>query len=85
LRLFIKQNVSRVNGSDLAVFELVEKYMKFCADSGWIPVPSNIVNRQLDDILLELFAVSKSNSIKRNDTAVRGYRNLRFRSPTDEE
>jgi Predicted ATPase len=85
LRIFVKQNVSRFNGSDLTVSELVEKYMKFCADSGWSPIPVAIVHRQLDDILLELFAVSKSNSIGRNGTAVRGYRNLKFRSPTDED
>jgi hypothetical protein len=85
LRLFVKQSVSRFDGSDLAVSELVEKYMKFCADSAWSPIPVTVVHRQLDDILLELFAVSKSNSIQRNGTAVRGYRNLRFRLPTDED
>ena len=85
LRLFVKQNVSRFDDSDLAVSELVEQYMKFCADSGWSPIPVNVVHRQLDDILLELFAVSKSNSIQRNGAAVRGYRKLRFRSPTDED
>jgi hypothetical protein len=85
LRLFVKQNVSRFDGSDLSVSELVEKYIKFCADSGWSPIPINIVHRQLDDIVLELFAASKSNSIQRNGTAVRGYRNLKFRLPTDED
>jgi putative DNA primase/helicase len=85
LRLFVKQNVSRVNGgSDLSVSELVEKYMKFCADSGWSPIPVALVHRQLDDILLELFTVSKSGSIQRNGSQVRGYRNLKFRSANDE-
>jgi hypothetical protein len=66
LRLFVKQSVSRSEGSDLAVSELVESYMKFCTDSGWSPIPANVVHRQLDEILLELFAVSKSAF---NDTA----------------
>jgi putative DNA primase/helicase len=85
LRLFVKQSVSRFEGSDLAVSELVESYMKFCTDSGWSPMPTNVVYRQLDEILLELFAVSKSNSIPRHGTEVRGYRNLKFRLPTDED
>jgi hypothetical protein len=67
LRIFIKQNVSRAAGSDLAVSELVENYMKFCTDSGWSPIPVNVVYRQLDDILLELFAVSNPTAF--NDTA----------------
>ncbi len=85
LRLFIKQSVSRVDAGDLAVSELVEKYMKFCSDSGWSPIPVSVVHRQLDDILLELFAVSRSNSVQRQGKAVRGYRGLRFRLPTEEE
>jgi hypothetical protein len=52
---------------------------------GWSPIPANVVHRQLDDILLELFAVSKSNSIPRHGKQVRGYRNLKFRLPTDED
>jgi P4 family phage/plasmid primase-like protien len=85
LRLFVKQSISRFEGSDLAVSELVESYMKFCIDSGWNPIPANVVYRQLDEILLELFAVSKSNSIPRHGSQVRGYRNLKFRLPTDED
>jgi phage/plasmid-associated DNA primase len=85
LRLFVRQSVSRVNGSDLAVFELVEKYIQFCADSGWSPVVGPTLHQQLDDLLLELFGASKSNSVGRSGKSVRGYRNLRFRLPTDED
>jgi phage/plasmid-associated DNA primase len=85
LRIFVKESVTRFDGCDLAVSELVEKYMKFCTHNGWSPLPVDVVYRQLDDILLELFAVSKSNSIQRQGKEVRGYRKLKFRLPTDED
>jgi phage/plasmid-associated DNA primase len=81
LRLFIRDNVRRSNGSDLTVTEIVQAYAHYCPDQGWDPLPESQIGKQLPSIMLELFQKATSNSLKREGRAARGYRGVAFINP----
>jgi putative DNA primase/helicase len=82
LRLFLLEKVEKVENADydLAVSEIVEEYAAFCPEKGWNPLPITEVQRSLEGLMLQLFHVSKSHSIKRDGRSVRGFYKIRFKS-----
>jgi hypothetical protein len=59
--------------------EIIEKYAVFCAhpDRGWYP-NRRLIERQLPNIMLQLFKTVSSNNILRNGKKLRGYRNVTY-------
>ena len=80
LRHFIENRIVTDYGSDLAVEEIVEAYADFCPELGWNPLPITEIQRDLPSLMLELFRTTKSNDIRRNDRARKGFRNVAFKS-----
>jgi phage/plasmid-associated DNA primase len=78
LRHFIENRVVIDYGSDLAVEEIVEAYAEYCPEVGWNPMHITEIQRDLPSLMLELFRTTKSNDIRRNDKARKGFRNVAF-------
>jgi putative DNA primase/helicase len=79
LRLFLQEAIAEADGEDLSVNEIVEAYAAFCPEKGWNPLAITEVHRSLEGLMLELFHVTKSHCIKRNDRSVRGFFGVRFK------
>jgi len=79
LRFFLRERVERAPGHDVAVSELFEAYAEFCPDMGWEPLPVTEVHRSVEGLILELFHVTKANSVKRDGRYVRGFRGISFK------
>ena len=80
LRIYLRENIVRTtNGANLTAAEIIEAYNSFCTNCGWSPVPGNVAQRQLDDLMLELFSVAKVNNVPRDGKSQRGFRNVRLR------
>jgi phage/plasmid-associated DNA primase len=73
LRLFLQDAVENADGVDVSVNEIVEAYATFCPEKGWNPLPITEIHRSLEGLMLELFRVTKSHSVKRDGKAVRGF------------
>ena len=78
LRKFLAERVICDADSDLTGEEIKSAYAEFCGDSGWNPLPYTLIERQLQDLMLELFHTTRSNSIKRDERALRGWRKVRL-------
>jgi P4 family phage/plasmid primase-like protien len=79
LRYFLKDRVATRAGSDLTVQEIIERYAEFCPSKGWDALPITVIQRQLEGLMLELFSVTKSNSIERpGQRNPRGFRGVEF-------
>ena len=73
LRFFLRDRVERSEDADLSVGEIVEAYAEFCPDMGWNPMPITEIQHSLEGLMLELFHVAKSHSVKRDSRSVRGF------------
>jgi phage/plasmid-associated DNA primase len=74
---FIKAHIKAHPHDDLTTDEIIEKYAVYCAhpDRGWYP-NRRLVERQLPNIMLQMFQTVSTNSILRNGKKLRGYRNV---------
>jgi uncharacterized protein DUF5906/bifunctional DNA primase/polymerase-like protein len=79
LRFFLQKRVERAKGTDLSVNEIVEAYAGFCPEMGWQPLPITEVHASLEGLMLELFHVTKSHSLKRDGKSVRGFFGVAFK------
>jgi hypothetical protein len=79
LRLFLQEAVEKAEGADLSVNEIVEAYAAFCPEKSWNPLPITEIHRSLEGLMLELFQVTKSHCVKRDDKAVRGFFGVAFK------
>jgi phage/plasmid-associated DNA primase len=80
LRFFLREHVERTEGGDLSVNEIVEAYAAFCPEMGWKAMPITEVHDSLEGLMLELFQVTKSHSLKRGGKSVRGFFGVDFKS-----
>jgi phage/plasmid-associated DNA primase len=79
LRLFLQEAIVQAEGKNLSVNEIVEAYAAFCPEKGWDPLPITEIQRSLEGLMLELFHVTKSHCVKRDDRSVRGFFGVRFK------
>jgi phage/plasmid-associated DNA primase len=79
LRLFLREAIVEAEGEDLSVNEIIEAYAAFCPEKGWDPLPITEIQRSLEGLMLELFHVTKSHCIKRDDRSVRGFFGVGFK------
>ena len=80
LRMFVRTRIERGDGDNVTTSELVQAYAVFCADQGWNPLPTTVVERKAPDLMLEYWQVPKSNSIvdEGKRSSGRGWRNVRL-------
>ena len=80
LREFLSNHVEKSSLDDVTSDELKESYASYCISQEWDPLPIRTIERQLPDLMLELFQTNKSNSIKRSESrSLRGYRGVRLK------
>jgi putative DNA primase/helicase len=94
LRLFLKHRVQTRKGANLTTEEIIERFAVYCSEQGW-GMSSTMAERQLPDLMMELFNVSKSNNIEREGALkadgqreirqLRGFRGVAFRPDHDED
>lgn len=82
VRLFLLEAVEKAEGGDLSVSEIIEQYAAFCPEKGWNPLPITEVYRTLEGLMLQLFHVAKSHSLKRDGRSVRGFYGVVFKNET---
>src|SRR5207248_8872312 len=80
LRVFLRARIERGEGDSLAVDEIMEEYADFCPERGWQPLSITEVRSSLEALMLELFRVTKSHSVRREDKCVRGFWGVRFKA-----
>jgi putative DNA primase/helicase len=85
LRIFLRENLAGVRGRDLTADEIITEYNRYAIDAGWNPTPRTLAQRQLEDLMLELFSVVKVNDIKRDGKNQRGFRNVRIRQDDEQD
>jgi putative DNA primase/helicase len=79
LKLFVRERMDRHEYGDVTCSEVQQAYAEYCADKGWNALPITIVERQLADIILDTFHVTKSHSIERDGKkSNRGWRKVRL-------
>ena len=82
LRLFLMAKMQTKAGCNLTTPEIVERFATYCSEHGW-GMSSTIAERQLPDLMFELFNVGKSNNLQREGKTHRGFRGLTFRPDDD--
>jgi phage/plasmid-associated DNA primase len=79
VRHFVSMHIKADPNDDLTTAEIIEKYAAYCADPdrGWnINVRS--VERELPNVMMQLFKTGVNTNIMRNGKKLRGYRNVTF-------
>ena len=79
LRHFLQERVASDAWGDLTVTEIVEAYAAYCPERHWQPMPVTEVHNKLEGLMLELFGVTKSHDIKRNERNQRGFSRVKFK------
>lgn len=79
IRHFLNDRIVADALGDLSVQEIVEAYAEYCPTRGWESKPITVVYRELDSLMLELFHVTKSHSVRRDDKDVRGFNRVGFK------
>ncbi len=86
LRMFLKEQVQTKTGANLTTEEIVQRYATYCAERNWT-MASSIVEKELPDLMLELFSVSKSHNVQRLVDGEmkdrKGYRGVDWRPEDD--
>ena len=77
---YLQDRVVKDATGDLTVEEIVAGYLQHCPARGWVPIPTSLIQRRLEERMLELFQTAKSNSIVRDGVCCRGFRNVRFKA-----
>ena len=77
---YLQERVVKDATGDLTVEEIVTGYLQYCPVKGWVPIPTTLIQRRLEERMLELFQTGKSNSIDRGGVCCRGFRNVRFKT-----
>ena len=79
IRAFASERLELNAGSDITGAEALTAYCSFCDDKGWQAKLQRHFERELPDIILELFRKIKHTSIQRDTGNQRGYLGLRFK------
>jgi P4 family phage/plasmid primase-like protien len=83
LKLFVRERMERHEYGDVTCSEVQQAYAEYCADKGWNALPITVVERQLADLMLDTFHVTKSHSIERDGKkSNRGWRKVSLRTVT---
>ncbi|HWV98534.1 MAG TPA: DUF5906 domain-containing protein [Candidatus Acidoferrum sp.] len=83
LRHFLQDRVSLDTYGDVTVTELVEAYAAYCPERRWQPMAVTEVHNKLEALMLEMFGVTKSHDIKRNEKNQRGFSRVKLRPLAD--
>jgi phage/plasmid-associated DNA primase len=84
IRIFLMRSIKRSDESEksLSVRKIIAAYNEFCLERGWDPIAVSIVERQLPDLMSELFGVLKSHDLLGGEEGyfARGFHGIEFSS-----
>jgi phage/plasmid-associated DNA primase len=84
IRIFLVRSIKRSDEPDksLSVRKIIGAYNKFCLECRWDPIAVSIVERQLPDLMSDLFGVLKSHDLLGGAEGYfsRGFHGVEFRS-----
>jgi hypothetical protein len=78
IRHFVTERIESAKGADLTASEILSAYFDYCSDKGWVAFTSKHVERELPDIMLELFRSARNTHVERDGKRQRGYPNVSF-------
>jgi P4 family phage/plasmid primase-like protien len=85
IRSFLRRCVTRAGReSDVTTEELIEAYHAFCDSRGWDAAPAGSLEKHFPNVMLEMFRLNKTNNLKREGTARRGYTRVKLLDLEDE-
>jgi P4 family phage/plasmid primase-like protien len=84
LRIFLTRQLQTKAESTLTTDEIVSRYSVWCTHRGY-SISIGQIERQLPDVIFELFGCRKVNDIERDGKAKRGYRHLAFRPENNDD
>ena len=79
LQVFVKERIISQDGEDLTTDEIVRAYFGFCNKRGWTTRPTQVVERELKDLMPEIHNSSNTTHLSRDEKRARGYKNVAFR------
>jgi putative DNA primase/helicase len=79
LKIFLKENVVHNPDENATGAEIISAYNQYCIKAEWTPIPYTRCQKQLDDLMLELFSTARVNDIKRHEKAQRGFRRVQLK------
>lgn len=82
VRAFVEACVDRDGGSEVLVDDLKIGYNAFCEVRDWTPLGGNEVERQLPDLILSRFNLTKRNDVAGAKGQRRGWKGIRLNPPT---
>lgn len=83
LRHFLQDRLIADTYGHVTVTEIVEAYAAYCPERRWVPMSVTEVHNKLEGLMLELFGVTKSHDIRRNDKNQRGFSRVKFLPPAE--
>src|SRR5262249_4749774 len=66
VRQFVLKKVHEDPDADATGAELLAGYNKFCEDKGWQPLSTRTVERQMPDLIMEVYRAARRNDIRRD-------------------
>jgi putative DNA primase/helicase len=85
LKAYLQECVRWDIESDLTTAEILEAYSDWCDQKKIDPIPEFIAQKQLIHLMLELFKVSRSSSVIRNEKNQKGYHKISFVNKNEEQ
>lgn len=82
VRAFVEACVERDAGGEVRVDELKVGYNAFCEARDWTPLGGNELERQLPDLILSRFGVTKRHDVAGAKGQRRGWKGIRLNPPT---
>jgi P4 family phage/plasmid primase-like protien len=73
LRRFAQERIVTDRDADVTVSEIVVAYAEYCDQMDWAPQPASKVQRDLPNVMLDLFRATRRQDIIRNGSAQRGF------------
>jgi hypothetical protein len=83
LRTFITEELVETDGADLSNDEIVVGYATYAKAKGWRVPRRRIIENQLQDLMLEIWASPQAHNIQRDGKTSRGYRGIRIRGESE--
>jgi P4 family phage/plasmid primase-like protien len=86
LRTFLETEIVLTKGASLTDDEITSEFASYARAKQWRLLKASVINSQVQDLMMELYGISKSHDLKREETdkdgkprTLRGYHGVRLR------
>jgi hypothetical protein len=94
LRTFLETELVLTKGADVTDDEITIAFAKYARTKQWRLLKASVIRNQVQDLMMELYAMAQSHDIKREGTdkdgnpktkTNRGYHGVRLREPDEDD